>query len=103
MIGVSRPMRRTWGTRHGIVNFSDGTAADRPISGGTAAITRPLPVAIAGQMPYAGMDPSDQLTWVRPWNPQPGMIAYLNFNGASLQSRTPTGGVQRGRQQRRRG
>ena len=32
--------------------------------------------------PYVGMDPSDPVTWVRPYNPQPGMIGYLNFDGA---------------------
>ena len=102
MIGVSRPMRRTWGTTHPVVNFSDGTEADRPVSGGTAAVTRPLPVMIPGGQPYAGMDPSNQATWVRPFSPQPGMIAWLNFNGAAVQDRQPTGGVQRGRQRGRR-
>ena len=33
--------------------------------------------------PYVGMDPSDPVTWVRPYNPQPGMIGYLNFDGAA--------------------
>lgn len=28
---------------------------------------------------YLGMDPSDPATWPRPFNPQPGMIGYLNF------------------------
>ncbi len=28
---------------------------------------------------YLGMDPSDPLTWPRPFNPQPGMIGYLNW------------------------
>jgi hypothetical protein len=46
------------------------------------------------------MDPSDPLTYVRPWNPQPGMIAYLNFDGAAMQGRTPTGGLARGSQRR---
>jgi hypothetical protein len=27
---------------------------------------------------YLGMDPSDPQTWPRPFNPAPGMIAYLN-------------------------
>jgi hypothetical protein len=26
------------------------------------------------------MDPSDPTTWVRPYNPQPGMVAQLNFD-----------------------
>jgi hypothetical protein len=33
--------------------------------------------------PYAGMDPSDPVTWVRQYNPVPGMIAWLNFDGAA--------------------
>jgi len=48
---------------------------------------------------FKGMDPSDPATYVRPWAPQPGMIAFLNFDGASLQSRTPTQ-LQRGPQSR---
>jgi hypothetical protein len=28
---------------------------------------------------YLGMDPSDPMTWPRPFNPAPGMISYLNF------------------------
>jgi hypothetical protein len=31
---------------------------------------------------YLGMDPSDPLTWPRPFVPTAGMISYLNF-GAS--------------------
>jgi hypothetical protein len=30
---------------------------------------------------YLGMDPSDPATWPRPFNPQPGMISWLNFYG----------------------
>jgi hypothetical protein len=78
--------------------------AGRPLPGGTQRITGPLPVTVPGQdVPYAGMDPSNPATWVRPWNPQPGMIGRLNFDGAQLQARQPAGGVQRGRQQRKRG
>lgn len=29
---------------------------------------------------YNGMDPSDRSTWVRPYRPVAGMIAYLNFD-----------------------
>lgn len=32
---------------------------------------------------YLGMDPSDSATWPRPFNPQPGMISYLNFGASS--------------------
>jgi hypothetical protein len=28
---------------------------------------------------YLGMDPSDPLTWPRPFNPAPGMISWLNW------------------------
>lgn len=27
---------------------------------------------------FLGLDPSDPSTWIRPFNPAPGMIAYLN-------------------------
>jgi hypothetical protein len=29
------------------------------------------------------MDPTDRSTWVRPWNPAPGMIGWLNYDGAA--------------------
>ena len=48
---------------------------------------------------YAGMDPSDPSTWVRTWNPAPGMISFLNFDGAAMSGRTPTQ-LQRGPQAR---
>lgn len=32
---------------------------------------------------YLGMDPSDPATWRRPFNPAPGMIAYLNFGAGA--------------------
>lgn len=83
--------------------YHTGAAGPRPLPGGAPRITAPLPVAIPGQLPYAGMDPSDPGTWVRPYNPQFGMVARLNFDGALVQGRQPTGGVQRGRQQRRKG
>ena len=41
--------------------------------------------------PYVGMDPSDPVTWVRAYNPQPGMVAYLNFDGAQVNP-SQTGG-----------
>lgn len=41
------------------------------------------PVVQPGRnIPYTGMDPSDPTTYVRRYNPAPGMIAYLNFDGA---------------------
>lgn len=61
----------------------------------------PVPYNMSGPS-YKGMDPSDPLTYSRPWNPQPGMVARLNFDGAQMQGRTPTQ-LQRGSQARRRG
>ena len=46
-------------------------------------VMAPLPVAGAGGQPYMGMDPSAPVTWVRPWNPQPGMVARL-MSGQSI-------------------
>jgi hypothetical protein len=63
-----------------------------------ALVQLPLPTAIVnanGTQPFAGMDPSDRATWVRPWNPQPGMVPRLNFDGAQRQSDTPMGGTWR--------
>lgn len=45
--------------------------------------------------PYQGMDPSDPATFVRPYNPAPGMIAYLNFDGAQPNVTQTTGGPPR--------
>ena len=73
--------------------YASGAAGVRPCSGGAPGITGPLPVTVPGQLPFTGLDPSNPATWVRPYNPQPGMIARLNFNGAALQGQTPTGGV----------
>ena len=65
----------------------------RPCGGG-ALVMAPLPVGLNGQ-PYNGMDPSAPVTWIRPWNPQPGMVARLNFDGAKYQGETPMGGTGR--------
>ena len=66
----------------------------RPAAGGELVIM-PLPVGDNAGQPYLGMDPSDPVTWVRPYNPQPGMVALLNFDGAKHQAYTPTGQVWR--------
>jgi hypothetical protein len=95
-----RTMTRTfngWGKHnHGPIAITPG-APDRPISGRTVTMA-PNPSNMSGPQ-FKGMDPSNPVTFVRPWNPQPGMIAYLNFDGAALQGRTPTQ-VQRGPQAR---
>jgi hypothetical protein len=103
MITVSRTIAGS-GRHHASGHrYLTGASGVRPGTGGAPRITGPLPVAIPGAMPFAGMDPSDPLTYVRPWNPQPGMIARLNYDGSQAQATQPTGGLQRGRQQRRRG
>jgi hypothetical protein len=67
----------------------------RPLPGGVVAMPAWFrPVASAdGSQPFNGMDPSDPSTYTRPWNPQPGMIAYLNFDGAQVQGNTEMGGL----------
>ena len=65
----------------------------RPLPGG-AMVLAPLPVGADGE-PYLGMDPSAPVTYVRPWNPQPGMVPRLNFDGAKAQGNTPMGGTWR--------
>ena len=65
----------------------------RPCAGG-ALVLYPMPVGVNGQ-PYLGMDPSAPVTWVRPYNPQPGMVAQLNFDGAKMQGDVPMGGTWR--------
>jgi hypothetical protein len=90
MILIRRPVTRDWHDTHPLGWIM---AHARPGSGG-ALVMSPLPVGLNGQ-PFLGMDPSSPVTWVRPWNPQPGMISYLNFNGAARQGETPMGGVMR--------
>ena len=97
-----RIMRRPingWGTHnHQNISITPG-APDRPIDGHSVQMAQ-LPYNMSGPV-FKGMDPSNPATYVRAWNPQPGMIALLNFDGAQAQARTPTQ-VQRGSQARRR-
>lgn len=90
---LTRPIGRAYGTRHPHVTVSDAFPG-RPCPGGTVTVV-PLPVGLPGGQPYMGMDPSDPLTHVRAWNPQPGMIALLNFDGAQAQGETAMGGTWR--------
>jgi hypothetical protein len=41
------------------------------------------------------MDPSDPATYVRPYRPARGMIAWLNFDGARPNVTQTTGGPRR--------
>ena len=87
-LASTRSFPASYGTLHPHVHV---TAAfrGRPCAGG-ALVLAPLPVGLNGQ-PYLGMDPSAPVTWVRPYNPQPGMVSRLNFDGAKAQSSTPMG------------
>jgi len=90
---VTRPFRPTYSPTHQLVTVADAHPR-RPATGG--ALMMPpwfRPVATRGDRVFAGMDPSDPSTWVRRWNPQPGMIARLNFDGSQIQGRTEMGGV----------
>jgi hypothetical protein len=98
-----RIMRRPiqgWGIHnHGVIHVTPG-CPDRPVNGYSAPIMAGNPTNMSGPL-FKGMDPSDPATYIRPWNPAPGMIAQLNFDGAQMQDRTPTQ-VQRGSQARKR-
>lgn len=91
---TTRPFRRTWGTGpHPDIQVTEGDGT-RPGSGGALTVTGPVAMAgLPGGQPFLGMDPSNPATWVRPYRPQPGMIGYLNFDGAAQQGNTPMGGV----------
>ena len=80
-----KPVPRTYGRWHRPVWIDEVGGLLR---GGSVPLA-PLygPAGLVGPVgstdhPYVGMDPSDPVTWVRPYNPQPGMIGYLNFDGA---------------------
>jgi len=97
MILTRRPFTGYGIHNHTQVHITPGFPA-RPCNGYSARMAA-LPYSMSGPQ-YKGMDPSDVTTHVRQWNPQPGMIALLNYDGAAVQDRTPTG-LQRGPQQRR--
>jgi len=87
MIPMTRPVDG-WGIHnHAPIAIAPGTPG-RPVDSYSAAMRRS--VATMSGPEFNGMDPSAPATYTRPWNPAPGMIAYLNFDGAALQSRTPT-------------
>lgn len=95
---LRRPIQG-WGTHnHANISITPGTP-DRPVNSYSVQMAT-LNTNLSGPV-FKGMDPSDPSTYVRAWNPQPGMIAQLNYDGAQMQGRTPTQ-VQRGSQARRR-
>ena len=95
-----RVMRRPiagWGMRqHQTVSITPGFGGGRPCSAWSTPMAPQFSANMSGPR-YNGMDPSDPATWPRPYDPQPGMIAQLNFDGAARQAQTPTGGLQRGK------
>lgn len=88
-----------WGIANHAPIAVTGGFPGRPCNSYSARMA-PLPWSMSGPG-YKGMDPSDVTTHVRQWNPAPGMISYLNYDGASMamQGRTPTQ-LQRGPQSR---
>ena len=89
---VTRPLVPAYGQEH------HGWARTWPLSARPCP-SRGVPFALPqgpigpNSMPWCGMDPSDPLTYVRPWNPQPGMIGRLNFDGANMQAEADMGGL----------
>lgn len=97
MMIMRRPVNG-WGRHsHPCIHITPGFPG-RPVNSYSAPFTGEASTMSGPQ--YKGMDPSDPATYVRAWAPSEGMIAYLNFDGANMQDRTPTGGNQRGSQTR---
>jgi hypothetical protein len=92
MIPVTRPMAARDPNAAIAQRYRFGLRGVRQVKGATPRVTVPLPVNGPGGT-FNGMDPSDPSTYVRPWNPQPGMIGRLNFDGAAVQGNTNMGGV----------
>jgi len=90
---VTRPLTPAYGQEH--PGWSAVWPAGRRPCPSAAGVPFFLPQGPIGpnQMPFCGMDPSDPRTYVRPWNPQPGMIARLNFDGANMQDDADMGGL----------
>lgn len=92
MTRFKRPIRRTYDQFHpDVMIHSVG-----PLHRGGAVGLNMNTVGPVGtkDAPYMGMDPSDPLTWTRPYRPEPGMISYLNFDGANVNQTQTTGGRQ---------
>lgn len=89
---MRRPIRRTYHPWHQPVWVDHPSGI---IRGGGVPVTLNMvgPVGTT-DAPFMGMDPSDPLTWSRPYRPQPGMISYLNFDGANVNQTQTTGGKQ---------
>jgi hypothetical protein len=82
---MKRSFPRVVGTAYGVRTMQARGVLLR--KGTVPLVTMYGPAGIVGPVgatdhPYMGMDPSDPTTWTRPYNPQPGMIGQLNFDGA---------------------
>ena len=97
MIIMRRPIYG-WGIHNHTPVHITGGFPGRPCDSYTASLAS-FDYSMSGPQ-YKGMDPSDPMTWTRQYNPVGGMISYLNFDGAALQGRTPTG-LQGGSQSRK--
>jgi hypothetical protein len=82
-------MVRSWSTwhPHGWVvpsgaRLGGGAVTMTGLYGGSPGAGPVGPVPGSGGLSFNGMDPSDPTSYVRPYNPQPGMIALLNYDGA---------------------
>lgn len=94
-LSTTRPFTRGGATTHPHAPIVAG-GAQRPVAGGVPAMApwfKPAAVYQGHTLVFAGMDPSDPATYVRPWRPRPGMIARLNFDGAQIQGDTDMGGL----------
>jgi hypothetical protein len=86
-----------WGKHNHTPIYVTPGCPDRPVNS-FGVMMAANPSNMSGPQ-FKGMDPSNPVTFVRQWNPAPGMIAFLNFDGAAMQERTPTQ-LQRGPQAR---
>jgi hypothetical protein len=95
---MGQVMQRSFTRRYGHWDpYVSGTPAAYPLHNGALVLGGPAgPVSLGGTDRWnLGMDPSDPRTWVRPYNPRPGMMALFNFdpflNGEPPQFNTGTG------------
>ena len=89
MSSTTRPFYRDWHHWHPMAVITPGFPG-RPCQPGALTLNS-LPVGLTE--PFNGMDPSDSSTWVRQYNPQPGMVGRLNYDGAKIQGETEMGGL----------
>ncbi len=80
---MGQVMARSYSRRYGRWDqYVSGSPAVYPLHNGALVLGGPAGPVSRGDsdLTYNGMDPSDPRTWVRPYNPQPGMAALFNFD-----------------------